>query len=422
MDISRVRNEAVWNQVKIVLIASGLLFLVNIYFGFANTITDGEIPRQQVLIHLHAGSIGWITLSAIGLAVWVVTNQRDVGPSYERGVRILTWAAVLIFALYIPNFWLAFLPGDVAITTFLPIFGSAAVLVLWSAAIFTIVQLWRQSPLTNVQLLVAGGLLVASIGASVGALLGLERVIGSFLPMAGEDRTGAHAGAMDTYLFLVAAGIIEWFIRPANAQRWSWAGVVQAAAWTIGAAMVPVAFLLNAVPILLPVYGIALLMGLIVFAIRIAWRPLLAGPLARGVRPWAFFGTLWLAVFMGLFLFAVGTGDFDALPDWFGAAFVHAGFVGMMTNLLLGVHSAGSQESASTLRWAEPLAMWTINLGLLAFIGLEVTVGIRAGAALMGIGVLIGVMTMQVRLWSSRSAEARAGIGQARTPHAGTPG
>jgi len=417
MNIPRVTNEVVWNQLKVIFIGSGLLFLVNIYFGFANTLTVGEIERQQVLIHLHAGSIGWITLSAIGLGIWVVTNSRDVTPAYERGVRFLGWAAVIIFALYIPNFWLAFLPGDVAITTFLPIFGSLAVLVLWSAAAFTLAQLRRQSPLTTVQLLVAGGLLVASIGATVGVLLGLERVIGSFLPMAGEDRTGAHAGAMDTYLFLVATGCIEWMVRPTDTQRWSWAGVVQAAAWTFGAAMVPVAFFLNALPVLLPIYGIALLLGLVVFAVRIGWRALGLGPLASGVRPWAFFGTVWLTVFMGLFLYAVGTGDFDALPDWFGAAFVHAGFVGMMTNLLLGVQSARTQESASTLRWAEPLAMWTINLGLLVFIGLEILFGIRTGAALMGIGVLGGVLTMQVRLWTSRSSHATMGV-----PEAGTSG
>ena len=44
-------------------------------------------------------------------------------------MRWLTWAAVIVFAGYIPNFWLAFLPGEGAVTIFLPIFGTAAVLV-----------------------------------------------------------------------------------------------------------------------------------------------------------------------------------------------------------------------------------------------------------------------------------------------------
>lgn len=404
MGISRVRNRAVWGQLRIIFIGSGLLFLINNYFGFANALTDGEIARSQVLIHLHAGSIGWITLSAIGVGIWVVTGDRDVSPGYERWVRFLGWAAVLVFAAYIPNFWLAFLPGDVAITTFLPIFGSLAVLVLWASAIFVLSQLRRQETLTTVQLLAAGALLVASIGATVGALLGLERVIGTFLPISGDDRVGAHAGMMDTYLFLAAAAIIEWMIRPMS--RWSWAGLGQAAAWTIGATLVPIAFFVNGIGALLPVFGILLLLGLAIFLVRIAWRALLQGPVGESQPAWAFFGAAWLVAFMGLFLVGVGTGgDFASLPAWWGVAFVHAGFVGMMTNLLLGVHAARSAEASATMAWGEPFARWTINLGLLVFIGLEIAADIRLGALVMGIGILAGVLTMLARLFVSTSRE-----------------
>lgn len=406
MGISRVRNDAVWSQLRIIFIGSGLLFLINNYFGFANALTDGEIARSQLLIHLHAASIGWITLSAIGVGIWVVTGDRDVSRGYERWVRFLGWAAVLIFAAYIPNFWLAFLPGDVAVTTFLPIFGSLAVLVLWSSAIFVISQLPRQATLTTVQLLVAGALLVASIGATVGALLGLEHAIGTFLPIKGEDRVGAHAGMMDTYLFLAGAGIIEWMVRPLS--RWSWAGLAQAAAWTIGASLVPVAFFLDALGALLPVFGLLLLLGLAIFLVRIAWRALLVGPAGSGSAPWAFFGAAWLVAYMGLFMVGVGSGDFASLPAWWSVAFVHAGFVGMMTNLLLGVHAARAREASATMAWGEPVARWTINIGLLVFIGLEVAADIRLGALVMGVGVVLGVLTMLLRLWASASRESLA--------------
>jgi len=403
MGITRVRNEAVWSQLRIIFIGSGLLFLINNYFGFANALTDGEIARAQVLVHLHAGSIGWITLSAIGVGIWLVTGDRDVSPAYERRVRFLGWAAVVVFAAYIPNFWLAFLPSDVAITTFLPIFGSLAVLVLWSSAIFVLSQLRHQVSLSTVQLLAAGALLVASIGATVGALLGLERAIGPFLPIAGGDRVAPHAGMMDTYLFLTAAAIIEWTVRPMT--PWSRAGAVQAGAWTVGAALVPLAFFLDAVPVLLPLFLLLLLVGMGIFLARITWRALVAGPMADEGRSWAFFGASWLVVFMAGFLYAISAPDFDSLPAWFGAAFAHAGFVGMMTNLLLAVHAARASESQTTLAWGEPVARWTINIGLLVFIGLEIAAGIRLGALIMGVGVVTGVLTMLARLWTSRGRE-----------------
>jgi len=400
VDITRVANEAVWRQLRIIFIGSALLFLINIFFGFGNALTDGIINRGQILVHLHAGTIGWITLSTIGLAIWVVTGRRQVGPEYERTVRRLGWAAVIAFALYIPNFWLAF--GPVGITVFLPIFGIASVAVLWWAATFVIGQLRQQAPLTTIHLLAAGALLVAAIGATVGALLGLERVIGPFLPLAAE-RIGAHAAMMDTYLFLVAAAVVEWASRPASDQRWGRAGAVQAGAWVIGATIVPIAYFLDVIEAVLPIFGLLLLVGMALFLVRTGWRALVAGPMARDARAWAFFGTAWLLVYMGLFMWAVSTGgDLSAMPSWFFVAFAHTAFVGMMTNLILAVHLQRADARRGLIPWAEPLAMWGMNLGLIVFLGLEMTAGIRTGALVMGVGVLMAVGTALWRLWADR--------------------
>jgi hypothetical protein len=233
-------------------------------------------------------------------------------------------------------------------------------------------------------------------------LLGLERVIGQFLPLPELDRVGAHAGMMDTYLFLVASGIVEWVTRK-EVTRWSWAGLAQAILWMVGAALVPIAFFLNVVEQVLPLFGLMLLLGMIVFLFRYAWRALINLPVGGGAKPWVFFGTLWLIIFLGFFLYAVvGTGgDFGVLPLWFGAIFVHAGFVGMMTNLIFAVVTSRGQEGANIMPWAEPLSMWTINLGILVFGGLKITSDIRTGAFVMGIGILLAVFTMFRRLQAS---------------------
>lgn len=406
MSVARVRNEEVWKSLKILFLGAPIIFLINIFFGFDNALTTGEIPRWQILIHLHGGSVGWITLSAIGIAIWVLTGEREVSATYERRVRILVWAAVLVFAGYVPTFGLAFSRSDGFLVTLLPIFGISAVIVLWSSAIFALAQLGRQSTLTTVHILAAGALLVAAVGATVGAMLGLEREIGRFLPFAdevAEDRVGAHAAMMDTYLFLLASAVIEWFTRKDAAERWSRAGLIQAIAWTVGATLVPIAFFLNIVDQVLPVFGLLLLLGMAIFLVRIAWRAILMGPLAEGVKPWAFFGTVWLVVYMALFLYAVGTGDFESLPDWFPAVFAHSAFVGMMTNLIMGVLSARGWEARQVLGWGEPVGMWLVNLGILVFLGLEIASDINTGAIVMGIGVLLTDLTMA---WRIRAAEA----------------
>lgn len=404
----RVGNEKVWRQIRTFFIGSAALFLINIYFGFDNALTSGVIPRSQVLVHLHAGSIGWITLSQIAIAVWVFTGQREVSESYAKRIRTLAYGAVGIFAGYIISFGLAFSRGG-GFFTLLPIFGTMAMLTIWIAAIYALTQLRRQTVVTTVHVLVAGGLLIAAVGATMGVLLGLELAVGRFLPIpAGEDRVGLHAGMMDTYLILVAAGIVEWFLQKGAGKRWTLAGMLQTVFLTVAGLLVPIAFLTGAVDQLLPIFALLLMLGLITFLVRTGRRAVAKNPLKGGVQAWGFFGTVWLVVYVGLFIYAAATLPVDptAIPAWFFAAFAHSGFVGMMTNLIFGVYSARTQETAQVMSWGEPAAMWGMNLGLLIFLGLKIASDTSLGAIFMGIGVLLGVFTMVQRLRASGAGKA----------------
>jgi hypothetical protein len=207
---------------------------------------------------------------------------------------------------------------------------------------------------------------------------------------------------MDAYLLLVASAIVEWFVLDDTAGRWTRAGLAQALAGTVAAVIVPIAFLTNRIEQLLPLFAVLLLAFLALFLVRMGWRAVLAGPLRTGPDAWGFFGAIWLVVFVVMFLYAaVGLqGDFGAAPRWFSAVFAHAGFVGMMTNLLFGVYSARTRTADVVSPWAEPGAMWLTNLGLLTFVGLKVVMDVRLGAFVMGLGVLLGVGLMAHRLRS----------------------
>ena len=404
MNVTQVKNPAVWKSLKVLFIAAPTLFLINIFFGFDNALTVGEIPRWQLLLHLHAGSVGWITLSAIGVAIWVLTGQRDVSAGYEKFVTGLIWAAVIAFAAYVPLFGLAFSrPGGLLVTLH-PIFGAAAVIVLWTSAIYALIQLGKQPVTTTTHILAATALLVAAIGATMGALLSMERVVGEFLPIeAGVNRVDLHAAMLGIYLFLVASAIIEWFTVGDPSQKWTIWGLLQALIWGVSAALFPLAFFVNAVYQVLPVLTLSLLLGAVLFLVRTGWRALRRG--LGGLNKWPFLGTIWLIVYMGLVVTLIAmlitSGNLNNIPSWIFIFLDHSSFVGMMTNLILGVLSARSQASRHVLAWGEPAAAWLINLGIPIFIGLKAAADIRYGAFVMGIGVLLGVLTMLMRLRAS---------------------
>lgn len=401
MYLHRVSNDSVWHSLKILFTGALLLFLINIALGFDNAMTTGDIDRWQVLMHLHGGSIGWITLCAIGIAIWVMTGARSVDGAYEQTVRRLVWAAIIAFGGYVPAFGLAFSRPSGPLVALLPTFGALSVLVLWAATVFAFGRLKDQAPTSTVHVLAAGALLTAAIGGTVGMLFGLERLLGEFLPIEGVDRIGAHAGMMDTYLFLVASAIVEWGLFGLG-NRWTKAGLAQAICWMVAAALVPIAFFLGVVDQVLPIFGILLLVGMIIFLVRVGWRAVTAMPSGTGIRSWSFFGTLWLVSYIGLFVYGVTQNfDFAVMPAWFGMVFAHVGFVGMMTNLLFGVVASRAQAGAGVMPWAEAAALWTTNLGIVAFAAGKISADVRHGAWIMGLGVVLGVVMLLRRLQAS---------------------
>ena len=391
----RAKNDTVWGQIRILFLASALLFLVNIFFGFDNALTAGAIPRWQILVHTHAGTLGWVTLSALGLTFWFFTGQREVGPAYERRVTLFTRLAIAVFAGYVLSFGLAFGRGRPWFYL-LPLFGISSSLVIWMAAVFAVLELRRQPGATTSQVLMSAGLLVAALGSTVGVLLGLEYLVGFFVP--GSDRLGAHAAVMDAYLLLFVAAIVEGFLGKKRTARWRWPGLALAAVWSLAAIALLVGLLFGSSLGLL--FVPLLLLGLVIFLARTGWRALRAGPFGDGPQRWFFFGTVWATLWLLFFIYIGATyaQNLAAIPEWVGVVFQHSSFVGTMTNLLLGVYAFRSQNAAYILRRAETAAMWLINLGLPAFLALDVAAGSRLGAIVMGTGVLLGVGIMVARL------------------------
>lgn len=387
---NHITNDAIWSHTRSIFLVAALFFLVNISLGFDNALASGPIPRWQILTHLHAAALGWITLSVIGLAIWLFTGDRSVSDRYVRGVRLLGWLSILAFVAYVASIAIAFSQGGENLIL-LPIFGTAALVMFWVAALFALTQLRSQSVVTTVHLLIATGLLVAAIGATMGVLIGLNYATG-----VGIATIQAHAPPMLFYSFLFSSAIVEWVVRSDSTESWSRAGLTQAIVLFVGAIVPPIAFLFD-LEALAPLLLVMLILFVLIFLVRVGWRALYSNPLRGGLDGWVFFGTLWLVVVVVLFPLELVLQPHP--PEWLLPVLTHVVFIGMITNLLFGVLAVRTGDATTLHPWAESITMWLINLGLVVFSALKIAMDTRLGALVMGFGVLLGAGLMLYRLW-----------------------
>lgn len=388
---NRVANDSVWRSTRIVFLGSLSVFLVNIGLGFLNVVTTGTIPHWQLVTHLHGATVGWLSLTAVGFAIWQFTGDRAVTRTYERRIRWLAWAAVLVGAGYVASFGVSFsVTGDAY--ALLPVFGTGTMLVFWATAALVLATLREQPVVRTVHLLLAGAFVVASLGAVMGVLLGLQHAVGSLPLPAGIPSVGNHAGPMDVYAVLLGTAAVEWLVDGDDVTGWSWHGALQAGVFTLAGflAFVPVE----------AVSGLGMLVGVLggslIFFLRVGWRAVATNPFRRDEAVWRTFAPIWLLVFIALVLGATAV-----LPDdtaWIGPVAFHAYFVGFITSALFGVYSGRTRDGRLLHEWAEPAAFWLLNLGLLAFAATEIVSGSRHGAIVMGLGVLLAVVVMGYRL------------------------
>jgi hypothetical protein len=324
-------------------------------------------------------------------------RRRTDPPAYARAATQFGAVAALAFAGYAASFGIAF-TYEGPYYALLPIFGITSALVIWSAFVFALRQLRSQPVVTTVHVLLVGALFVASLGATMGVLLGLEYELGTFFVPAPIDRIGSHAGVMDSYLLLAFAGVLELLLRPGAQARRRWPGLTQAALWVLSGVAILAGLLLGITP-LAGVSALTLLVGLIFYLARIGWRSFRVNPFRPGHAAGLFWGGFWFPAYVLMFiaaipLFIAGT----PLPAWFGVVFAHTFFIGAASNLIFTLLSARAGPASPGRAQAEAVGFWLINLGLIAFLAGEVLYDVPYGALVMGAGVLLELFTLLVAL------------------------
>ncbi|MBA3740697.1 MAG: hypothetical protein H0W98_06090 [Chloroflexi bacterium] len=363
------------------------VFLVTIIIGILNGADIVEFNRDQILTHVHSGTIGWLTLTIVASA-FLLFRAADR--------RLMLTLAVLV-----PVYVLAFYTGNFA---FRAIGGTA----LLAAIGWLLVWVWGQylgGERSLPRLAVTLGLTSFAYGAVIGVLMQVGLALGvSIVP---GDSIGAHASAMTFgYLVLSAMGFIEW--RVLGTRGLPTSGLVQVGALFLGGLVISVGLLSGLEQAAGGLYLLTQLVAVVLFVVRI-WptalrRSWTAADPARHFGAASIWTVAALILFMYLVFTFISAADPEAaLPFNVLIASDHSVYIGVITNIIIGLLSLLVLGRAAGA--VSHVIFWGVNLGLVVFvIGLILdTAEIkRIGAPVMGITLLVALAILASRAWTAR--------------------
>lgn len=387
----------------LLLVALGV-FLVTVAIGMINGLDLYEFNHDQLLTHVHSGTLGWITLALVAATFWV--NRRSE-PRIALALMVL-----------IPIYVVAFYTGNLAFRAI-----SGAVLLL--AILWFFVWVWRITDRRSLpSVAIALGMTSFTLGAIVGVLVQVFMASGFSVFPSGADTIGAHAATMVfSYLILVTMGILEW--RVLGTTGLPRGGLVQMGGLFAGGLVIMLTFLFAAssAQMVLPVYLLLQLVATVLFIVRVLPKAVSVDWMSTGPARQFAASSVFVIVAVGLlmyliykFMSAADPSDPNALPAGVLVASDHAAFIGVVSNLVFALIAAVTGGVAARIPWLGQLGFWAMNVGLAAFlVGLagESADIKRIGAPIMGTGILILMAQATMRLWPAGSVgepgDARAG-------------
>jgi hypothetical protein len=393
MSASALASDAARTVRGLFLVAMAV-FVVTIAIGILNGLDVIEFNRDQLLTHVHSGTLGWLTLTIVASSAWLAGGM-------DRRLAIA-------LAILIPIYVLAFYLG-------IPWFRAASGTVLLIAILWLVVWAWRaaRADASLPRLAIALGLTTFTYGAVIGVILQVRNAGGPLIFGSNADVVGAHGAAMVfSYLILVAMGLIEWRLLGTTDRPRS--GLAQIVLLFVGGLVISGALLFLPPEGVQAAGGLYLLLELIaigIFAVRIVPRAVRADWLAVGLKRSLGVASAFVVLTTAVFLYVVFRLISDptltiASPGILGLALAsdHATFIGVITNLMFGLLLVLTLDQSGRWPWADQLVFWGVNAGLVIFLaGLigDVVILKRIGAPLMGVALLLGLAAYGSRLWAS---------------------
>lgn len=396
-------------SVKILLQAAMAVFLITVVVGMLNGLDLVEFDRNTLMTHVHAGTLGWITLGFFAACQLLFSEGERLSGWLARSPRPLSYAAILAVALYVT----AFYSGDLLWR----LIGGSVTLVAIAGFFVWMVAASRGRRLSTPHLALLGAMITLTIGAVLGVILGIW-LRGGLRSLPQEIFVTHPTTMVVGYLVLAGMGIAEWRLDPASAQsparRGGWAQVTLP---FLGGLVLTAGALLNN-QMIIGLYVPLQVTGVFIFLVRM-WPHITAAPWLQATSARLFaLSALFLAANVGLMSYLVisfVTGaygnppDFMRIPSWLVFAMDHAMFIGVMSNALFGlVYEAA--RGRSFWPWADHALFWGMNVGLVGFV-----IGLMQQEALlkqiftpiMGASILLAMLAYFVRFRSGQQMDAR---------------
>jgi hypothetical protein len=371
------------------------IFVLTVGIGILNGTDTVDFARNWILTHVHSGTLGWISLSIVATASWFFSTTD----------RRLAIALTILVPVYIAAFaWAEPVPRAIA--------GS----LLLVAIAFVFVWAWR-AYLASDRSVAALGIVLGITTFAYGAVIGVVLQIQAAAAQAWltGDAIGAHAAAMAFgYLVLVAMGVVEWQLGVTGRRR---LGQVQMGALFAGGLILSIGLLASAGQAAGGLYLLAELVAVVAFVIRVgprvvrvAWGRVGAVRHVGAAAIWIL-GALFLLMYI-IVLFIGAKGDVASIPQGALIAADHSVFIGVMTNVLLGLIGTVGRTAERRAAWIDQVVFFGVNLGLIVFVvGLIAGVAEikRVGAPVMGVAILLGLAVRAMDLWADRDPALPAG-------------
>jgi len=391
-------------DIRLLFQAAMLVFVITVAIGILNGLhLVGQLSQDVLLTHVHAGTLGWITLSVFAVSLWFF-GEGKAPTEKSRYVRIMS----ILAAVSIPLYVLAFLSGNFIARA---VFGFP-VLLLMIGFFGWIVARSVQIRLTVARLALLGALFTLIVGSVIGVLLQIQfATSNAFLP------SGAFAAHPATqvvgYLLLVGMAISEWRFKP-DTGRLPRAGVIQIAFPFIAGLALTIGTLLSITP-LLGVNVLFELIGIIIYIVRFTRPVLRINWVARTSDRFFAFSAIFIVVNVAILTYLIVTtltgfyASFQVVPPWLFFALDHAMFIGVMSNALFGLILIVTEERRSFWPWADDVLFWGMNFGMVGFVIsllLDARLLERVFTPIMGLSILLALLTYTLRM--RRSSEPGA--------------
>jgi hypothetical protein len=383
-------------------ISALLLFVFTIVVGILNGLDIYDPDHDTLLTHVHAGTLGWISLATAGTGFLMFTRGRDLSEDERARSSTLAWAMTGAITLYVIAFLIGDrMPGD---RIQRPIAGTLLfVVVIWYVVwLFQNNRAYDRSNVARLGLILAW--LSMLIGAVLGVLLGIFTSLNE-IPGLADDTAArlaeAHPPAMVIgFLFLAAFSIIEWLLHEEQTWAESRAGATMMWLAFVGGIIVNIAFISDVEDLLGPANLLAIAgVGVLIWRARSLLVP--SGWTGAGTGAYPRFSIMFLIAYLVLLTvivqrFVSGAMDVNALQDWelgLILTFDHVMFIGVMTFLLFGV-LASQINDGSGVTVVDKILLWGVAAGITGFaVGLlTVTAAVKqVFTPIMGVALLVGI-------------------------------